>query len=745
YGSGLSSTGRIVNNIVVGNEATSLGGGVRLSNSSSVELVNNTIAANTGDGISVDASGATLTNNIVSHNTGYGIREEDSTADPTTVRNNDLFQNDLGLYLDEGTTTYTGLTLFEANVAEASDNLDADPQYVAGENDADHTDDDYRLLDSSPCLDAGHDGAEVPAEDVDDDVRPYDFAGVDNNGAALDFDIGADEFFIPTGDVTAPFFAGLQTATGAAGQICLDWEEADDPARPISYQIYRALSPGGQTFATPTATTYRTGYCDTTVEAETVYCYVVRAEDYVGNEDGNTVELCTTSVEVIVYVDAATGSDLSGDGSDLNPWRHLTFALTQVDAPAIIRVRPGTYDTTVDGEGFSEVFPILLKDGVQVISTDGAATTTLDAQGMARVVQAAGVGADTRFEGFTVTGGLVSGNGAGIWIDNSSLMVVANRITGNATAGSTSSELGGGIYVSGSSSAWILANEITGNTADGSNAGYGGGIAVNGSGAAGTRIESNTITGNSCGFASSVYGGGVFLGAGVELVGNQISGNTLIGSTRYGGGVFVSSEAQIEGNEILDNSGATYGGAIYGSSLAPVSRIVNNVLAGNDAATYGGGIRLTGNAAFPVVNNTIVYNQGDGISLNSSGTEIVGNILAFNNGYAIREETTTADPALVGHNDLFQNASGLYLDEATTTLFNLDLLHGYLPEATSNVEADPQFVSPEDDADHTDDDYHLQPTSPCIDAGSDDAFVPFDDIDGDARAFDAAGIDNNGP
>ncbi|MCP3978416.1 MAG: DUF1565 domain-containing protein, partial [bacterium] len=743
YGSGLSSTGRIVNNIVVGNEATLLGGGVRLSNSSSVELVNNTIAANTGDGISMDASGAVLINNIVSHNTGYGIREEDTTADPVTLVRNDLHQNGTGLYLDEATNAIVNIELVNGLLGGASDNLDVDPQYVAGPDDADHTDDDYRLLDGSPCIDAGHDGVEVPVDDIDGEVRPYDFAGVDNNGAALDFDIGADEFFIPVGDITAPVFDGLESLEAGSNQVCLDWSEADDPSRPVLYSIYRAATPGGQTFVTATATTYRTSYCDGTVPPGTTACYVVRAEDYAGNGETNTVELCAAPLDSDYYVDIVSGSDATGDGSSGDPWRHITYALTQAVAPATVFVRPGTYDTTVDLDGYSEVFPIAMRDDVSLVSTDGAAMTTIDAESTTRVIDIHDVGAGTRLEGFTISGGSISGQGGGIHINNSAVEVRANVVTGNQAIGSNSGA-GGGVYVAGTSPAWIVGNEIRGNLSDGGNSAFGGGLFLSPNGT-GLRVEQNTIADNTVGYANSVYGGGVYASSGVELRANTLSGNVLSGSTRYGGGIYATGNVSILRNTIVDNSGATYGGGIYTSSLSSTDGIRNNSIVGNDATIVGGGLRMTGTSVVPLVNNTVSYNVGDGIALNASGATLLNNVVSHNTGYGIREESATADPATVQYNDLFANASGLYLDEGSSTYVNLDLLQSNVAEADLNLEADPQFVSPENDADHTDDDYHLQPTSPCIDAGSDDAFVPFDDIDGDARAFDAAGIDNNGP
>jgi len=44
---------------------------------------------------------------------------------------------------------------------------------------------------NSPCIDAGTDAGVY--DDIDDDIRPYDYPGIDNNGGLDDFDIGADE------------------------------------------------------------------------------------------------------------------------------------------------------------------------------------------------------------------------------------------------------------------------------------------------------------------------------------------------------------------------------------------------------------------------------------------------------------------------------------------------------------------------------------------------------------------------
>jgi hypothetical protein len=64
-------------------------------------------------------------------------------------------------------------------------NIETNPMFVDTNNS------DYRLLASSPCIDAGTDAGIY--EDVDGNLRPSNFPGVDNNGELPDFDIGAHE------------------------------------------------------------------------------------------------------------------------------------------------------------------------------------------------------------------------------------------------------------------------------------------------------------------------------------------------------------------------------------------------------------------------------------------------------------------------------------------------------------------------------------------------------------------------
>jgi len=97
-------------------------------------------------------------------------------------------------------------------------------------------------------------------------------------------------------DTEAPTFAGIESITNpeTGGTLDLSWSTATDNSTPITYNIYEALSPGGQSFATPNYTTQSTGYQVTGLTDFVTYYYVVRAEDTLGNEDSNVVELSGT-------------------------------------------------------------------------------------------------------------------------------------------------------------------------------------------------------------------------------------------------------------------------------------------------------------------------------------------------------------------------------------------------------------------------------------------------------------------
>ncbi|MBX3128865.1 MAG: fibronectin type III domain-containing protein [Polyangiaceae bacterium] len=105
-----------------------------------------------------------------------------------------------------------------------------------------------------------------------------------------------------TPDVTPPTFAGAAAANAQnATTIQLTWAAATDNVTPVGsivYDVYMALSSGGQNFAAPSFTTAAgaTSFNVTALAPNTPYFFVVRARDQAGNRDSNTVQRTTSTL-----------------------------------------------------------------------------------------------------------------------------------------------------------------------------------------------------------------------------------------------------------------------------------------------------------------------------------------------------------------------------------------------------------------------------------------------------------------
>jgi len=114
-----------------------------------------------------------------------------------------------------------------------------------------------------------------------------------------------------------------------------------------------------------------------------------------------------------------------------------------------------------------------------------------------------------------------------------------------------------------------------------------------------------------------------------------------------------------------------------------------------------------------LVNNTVTGNV-DGILLDSGAARLVNNIIAFNSRAGIR--SPAAVRPLVSSNNVYGNGAN----------------YSGVPDSTGedgNLSLDPKLSSIYHDS-------HIQPDSPCRDAGDSDAALGAADIDGQARLMD---------
>jgi hypothetical protein len=346
-----------------------------------------------------------------------------------------------------------------------------------------------------------------------------------------------------------------------------------------------------------------------------------------------------------------------------------------------VLVADGTYTENIDFKG----------KGITVKSINGANTTTIDGGNLDVVVKFTNAeDLSSVLDGFTVT----HGKGVGIFILATSPTIKNNLITANTGC------QGAGINV-GDGSPLILNNTITNNSQTTCTGGVSsGGISIGGP-PAGAKIIGNTITGNNSSLGTG--SGGISLDAvgPVLIQGNFINGN--VGYRSGGiGGLNDTSQVRIIENVITGNTGATAGGIEIDNS---VSLILNNTIAGNDAP--GGGSAFSGHfftttGAMTISNNLFIGKPGQS-AVDCRGFDTVSPpVFSFNDVY------TSGGP----------NYGSMCIDQTGKN---------------SNISVDPLFVNSASD-------FHLQVTSPAIDAGSNTApSLPTQDIVGNDRILDGNG------
>ena len=355
----------------------------------------------------------------------------------------------------------------------------------------------------------------------------------------------------------------------------------------------------------------------------------------------------------------------------------------------IVFVAAGTYSHATN----LEVFPIRMKDGVQLIG-EGADVCIIDAGRVSEVFRCEYL-TNARIEGFEITGGDAY-RGSAIYIYRSALTIANNIISGNGILGAWGNfETQLGTIYCRESAPTISNNIITGNLAQ-----YGGGI----------LCEYPDISNNN-----------------PIITENVISGN----DTRFGGAIyFYRCSPSIISNVISDNT-ALWGAGIYCRNYyyyAPLPTIANNIITGNAASGYGGGIYCYFNSPATITNNTIADNSastGGGIHWRYHGlTTMTNNIITGNTASLFGGGIYGDSPNLsnVTYNDVWGNSPDNYYPDV------------YSPEnPPGNISDDPMFRDPAIG------DYHLQRGSPCIDVGNNSApGLPLTDFEGDDRIIGSA-------
>ena len=256
----------------------------------------------------------------------------------------------------------------------------------------------------------------------------------------------------------------------------------------------------------------------------------------------------------------------------------------------------------------------------------------------------------------------------------------------------------------------------------------------------GSILDGFTIR-NGSGNGSGNGGGGIYCSSSAPTITNcTITGNTAY----FGGGIGCRySSAPTITNCIVSGNTAYIGGGIYSRESSPT--ITNCTISGNEGTATGGGIESDAGTSAIITNCTITGNTAGngggfyGYTSSSSITNctISGNTATLSGGGTCLDSAS----ASVTNSILWGNVPDQHYGIngggfSSLTYTDIDNYLGDPGNSYGNIRQDPLFVDPANG------DFRLQPTSPCIDAGTSDG-APSLDRDGFPR-YDYPPVPNTG-
>ncbi len=296
-----------------------------------------------------------------------------------------------------------------------------------------------------------------------------------------------------------------------------------------------------------------------------------------------------------------------------------------------------------------------------------------------------------------VTGCTFSGNsavwGSGMHNDSSS-----PAVTGCTFSGNPADNYGGGMYNNSSSPA------VTGCTFSGNSAWGGGGMSNHNYSS--PAVTNCTFSGNSADY----YGGGMYNNNSSPVVtGCTFWGNSIdLAYYGYGGGMYNYSSSPVVTSCTFSGNSATGGGGMSNfDSSSPV--VTNCTFSSNLADYYGGG--MYNYYSSPAVTDCTFW----------------GNSAYYDGGGMYNLQSSPAVTNCILWGDI---GSEIYTNSGTPVVTYSDIQGGYA--GTGNISGTPMFVDPACG------DFHLLPTSPCINTGTNSApNLPDTDFEGDSRIIDS--------
>jgi parallel beta-helix repeat protein len=684
YGGGIycfdSSSPTITNNTITSNSGSRYGGGIYCGSYSSPTIANNTVTGNSvnfGGGIYCGSdSFPTIANNTIMGNsalTGGGIHCSFSSP---TIANNTITGNSAsrfggGIYSNSSSSPTIANNTITGNNAELGGGI-----YCGGSTTT-----------------------------IDNTIISFNSSGIYNSGGMPSL-----RYNCLYGNA-AYNYSGLPDPTGADGNI------SADPRLVGAIYGNVHIQPDSPCVDAGDNSIVQPGWQDMDGETRIIGSHVDIGADESdgiwwpedppvvvrvgteGNDANDGSSWATAKLTVQAGIDAASAS-----GGEV--WVKMGTYMERIALCSYVHVYGGFNGTEDQWEERDWVEHVTILDGqaagsVVTSISPGYLISTIDGVNIRNGTATSGGGiycgesSSPTIANNTIMGNSASSNGGGIYCNSYSFPMIAN----NTVTDNSASTGGSGIGCYRSSPA------IANNTILGNSSGQGGGVYCDRSS---PTITNNTLTGNS----AVGPGGGIYC----RLSSPTIANNTITGNntSNSGGGIdCFDSSPTIAGNTITGNNASFYGGGIYCYDSSPT--IASNTITGNNASINGGGIYCSSSSP-TIANNTITGNSattGGGINCSSSAPTIVNTIVAFNTSGIYRSGTET--PSL-RYNCVYGNTEYNYsgLPDPTGTDGNISADPGLAGVSYGNV--------------------HIQPNSPCVDAGDDNIVQPgWRDMDGETR------------
>ena len=411
------------------------------------------------------------------------------------------------------------------------------------------------------------------------------------------------------------------------------------------------------------------------------------------------VSPCTVS-GAVWYVNGDTGA--SGDGTTwANALQTIQEAIDAASAGDEIWLKKGVYllSSQIIVNKAVDIYGGFNGDEAQRNQRDWESNSTkIDGQGS--VYHCLYVTADATIDGITITGGNADGSS---WPDNA----------------------GGGIFNDDNSSATIINCTFPGNTAD------------FGSGVYNDTESSPTITDCTFSFNSALRGGGMYNddNSSPTITNCTFSGNV----GQFAGGIFNddNSSATITNCTFSANSATSSGGGMF--NYTGSSPTITNCTFSGNSADFGGGIDNYNNSSPTITNCTFSGNVGqfaggifndDNSSATITNCTFSGNSGQFGGGIYNDTGSSPKITNCILWGDIAFGGPEIANDGSSRpTITYCDIQGGYQGEG--NIDIDPLFFDPSNN------DFHLQGASPCIDTGNNSApGIYTTDFEGDPRIGD---------